>query len=296
MSENSYYKLYITGPESPEKEEIRKEFQEKPTPEVYDVRDLKRTDREQEIIDRSIASTEQAIADLGISCPTIHQDNIHILSPKEFHTKVELDKGGKTAYGHIYLVRKPDQSLFIHELTHELSHLVSFYAFRVKHEYNEESEQTTNIYGMRKGGFAFIPKPEQKDAHFEGLDEAATEMFAQHIRQKFIESNPTLNSDTKEFLQNKIVYWPHVMVIDKVISSITDSEEEYNKTKNDLFREKITGESTVLKKISQHNKEWVKILYEMGSSDEDAKHAAEQLGFFDLVQEIENYATREPSF
>lgn len=295
MSEKWNYKLYLTGSESPEKEAVRKSFQEESTAEIYNVRDLKRTKVEKQAIDTALTSTEQAIVDLGLTCPAINQESIHIVTAKEFETKVDPESRGLTSFGNIYIIRDSNYPRFIHDLTHELSHLVSFYALNVKHSYDEENKKGQNEVGLRKSGFSFIPKAGQSDPHFNGLDEAVTEMFAQKIREKYIQSRPELKDETKEFLVKKIVYWSHIMVIDQVISAITSNDEEYKQMEQDFFRDKITGESKVLKKISLYNKEWIKILYTMGSSDEDARNAAMQMGFTELAKKIEEYMNEDSS-
>lgn len=284
MGEKWNYKAYI-HPSTLEKS-LEREFAKPQFAEVYGVQELKKNKFEIAAIRDVLYAAHLFLKKLGLESMNLSRDQIHILDPEKISEYFEPDAAGKTAFGNLYAQRNPNKMTFIHDLTHELSHFLSFYAINVTIAENSD-ERHINI-NMRRMGYTFRkPQAGYEESDFSGLDEAMTELFAHNLRSAFVENSDLLAEADERKLENYYVYYPQILIIKKLIESAAENEEQSQEYFTELFREHVTGKYDLLKKIEQKHRGAVKVLRNMGTETQDALEAAKKLGFDNVVREIE---------
>ncbi len=238
--------------------------------ESEDFREFIKNKEEKKICRDAILAAKLALEELKLKKFADHieiePDNIHILSKEDFERIGSPDSGGFHRLENTYAPVNDNILKFIHVITHELSHAISYYALNLEKEKGENSHT-----GLKYNDFALISKrsgldftKENGELIFQGLAEATTELLADRIRQQFVKLNKNLPMRKKKDLVESHVYYPQILIVNHITGS-------YSWLNNAEI--KIPGVT--------------KILAEMGTEPEDAVEASKKLGFKDLTEYLE---------
>lgn len=175
---------------------------------VYDFKSLKMTKFEIFIIGKILKIFEDFLKELGFEVVPIGLHQIIIVNKDEFEKKFPHSLG-KCIFGFIYIPRlTKERWRFISTLSHELAHLVSFYALSI----GVRRDGHGSIKTIRLGYF------DRKNGifnHFNGLNEASTEMFAVLVREKIIASGLVVGKNAA-LLGSYITYAHPVIFLEKI--------------------------------------------------------------------------------
>jgi len=188
----------------------RKLFQTPQINNIFDVKSLRHNSFEKRAIQDTIKATNRVLKRLSFPRIYISSNQFIILDRKEYETRVADNEfnGGKFSYGFVYLIRNKNKIKFLHDLTHEISHFVSFYGLSV-----------TEIEDLRKMNLAKSGYSEKKDEPylFDGLNEAATELFSLQIKE--------ILGDFYQLPKNITSQYPEqVIIVEKLISSVKNKD------------------------------------------------------------------------
>lgn len=267
-------------------EEVREQFAAHPFNEVFGVEDLAPTELESRVMGDVAAATQDVLAAYGMPPMDIPEERVHIITEEEFAEKVQGGEvRGKMSYGHIYVLRTDDRMRFVHDITHETAHATSYYQLAVRHRKSEEGKAVSRI-GLRRGGLHVVKRMGEDNISFFGIDEAATELFARRIRERFLERSGDLDATERESLLSATVYLPQVRVLDACLDLAAEHYGSRAAAERALFRDYLEGTYDFLRTLERKQKGIVRVLFNMGTEPEDAIAAARALGWDDLVAEL----------
>jgi hypothetical protein len=289
MSEKWNSKLYFRS-DLEDKDEARKHeeaYKGNLDHQIYSFNELEKTDFERQTIASVVNAYDQLLEELDIPKIAINVDQIHILNEDELLANVTQDKNhkGKWAFGHAYIARSTNPAKFIHDLTHELSHKISYYAISIDQKRSDNNEITNNIQLARTGYFSAKRFKEGKKI-FAGVSEVATEMFAHEARQIFLKNDQTLNDSQKHELEYTTAYYCNVFLVMELIKKVAINKDEQKELYMKLLKGHIYGDYSFFKDIKYRHKDINKIMAQMEATPDGALKAAEQLGLNEAVDEI----------
>ncbi len=242
----------------------RSRFQKARICKVYGVRTLRRSCFERTAIQVAISALNEVLHDLGIKGVPISYDQILVLDLEKFIKEVNLgkrDRGAAAGNGFAYIPRNNvRRARFIHDVTHELAHLASFYGLSLS-----KSGNKVMINQSRSGYSIWKPKRTQ----FSGLNEAATEILAQLIRRK-LPAEIGLTEKERQELFNIGVYVPQCILVMGLLkhSSLPLSL---------LLRSYIDGSDDFLRELGLRIPHAQQALSVMNLTDKSPRHAAKTI-------------------
>jgi hypothetical protein len=255
-----------------------------PVPDHHRTRDLEKNAFERQAIEECLLALGDLFAWVGVEPISISPERIHVLTDEEFETKVDAKAIAKTEFGHVYLRRTSDDERFVHDLTHELGHLASFWALQLRRE--GPDSRTYRISLRRLGLLSNAGRPGGHGMRFHGLDEGVTETFAHDLRRRLVSRAGCLVERLRKRLLSHWSYWPHVRLVEKLIEVVAPAPEERGDARRRLFVDHLKGSYGFLKELQRKRPGSIRIVSRMGRYPVDAYAAARQLGFDDLADDL----------
>jgi len=257
-------------------EETKNRFKVAQIQELFSVKSQVKTYCFNQIIQLIVSIANDILTSLNLPSIAISEEQVLLLTKKEFKDNVLMneDDAGKCCTGYIYIIKQRDNVRLIHDLSHEISHLISFYRLKIKKRTKDkiaidsESGYTVNI-----GTNSFL---------FDGLSEATTELFAYEIRKRFVEQTNFLTVKDAERLCNTLVYYEHISLI-RVLLSI------YAKgglSKDLLFKSYIDGSNDFINTLKACSLKAYEQLMILDSHNYNILNTAFKIGGEKLEKEV----------
>ncbi|PLX26534.1 hypothetical protein C0583_06955 [Candidatus Parcubacteria bacterium] len=209
--------------------------------ELFNVRTIQRTAFLNDILDKVIYFANEVLDDLLFPRIDISKEQFCLLTKKEFDEKVAMrdSDAGKCHTGFVYVMVNKDIVRFIHDLTHEISHLVSFYCLIIK-KLSPCKQSVSNQQG-------YTINCRNGRHYFGGLDEATTELFARRIRKKIVDQTDLLSFEEWNKLCSFFVYIRNVSLLITLLTTYIESDISDKL----LFKSYIDGSSDFLKAVER---------------------------------------------
>jgi len=179
----------------------------------------------------------------------------------------------------------------VHDLTHELSHIVSYGALQV-HGFDKRGKAEVHRKPMQSG-FAFwewSPSDmlsKEKTPAFAGWNEAVTELMAHLVRKRLRKIGSPLGEEEQDGLESSFVYYPHLMILQRLIGECFPAAGERDEAFKELYRAYLKGNYDYLDKLDERRPGVREILHGMGAEFDDAMKAMRALGYDDLAEKFE---------
>jgi hypothetical protein len=247
--------------------------------EIYNVSSLPWNDFESYAVTQILNASENLFKLNGLRPIKVHNEQIIILDKDVFKDKLanSEEEVGKCSNGYIYVCRNEDRSKFLCDLAHELSHLFSFYSLAIK------EEGGYRFIDVWKRGFSLIK--ENDKFFYDGLNEAATDLWSKVVLQKLFISYPDiLDKEKKDEALNYYAYPFHASLLEELISKMTSN----NILIWPLFKSYFDGSSDFLNLLKNELPTLVKPIKTMTSEKESALKVAEIIGGCLLLKKIRN--------
>ena len=212
-------------------------------------------------------------------------ENIQIFSKEVYYSYFPEHSRGTNNWGEAHLIRSDNVVEFISDATHELSHCASFREVDVVGLYVENEGEEEFL--QKRIGFEEIGKEGQRK--FFGLMEAATEIFALHVRSEFLKFNKVLSTKERSMLLDERAYSWAIDVVEGVLNTVSEDENHFIDLLDELLKGHITGSYAFLEKIEKKIPGVTEVLAEMGVSPENALVAAEKLQLIEKAEGIRNF-------
>lgn len=222
---------------------------------------------------------------LGVDLGQVLPSRIHLVEKEEFRAKISADAEAKTVLGHVYITPRPDQPVdFARVVSHELAHAVSHYEL----EATVLSEEKRLKLRERRLGAMFRPQGVSgTHLYFNGLNEAATELFAVAVRKRISGWLPFDEVQTTE-LTSRVDYHPQVLLLTELIRRVASAEgTRPADVRRMVFRDYLNGTAEFLRHVRNSvDRRAVKLLASMGSEPEEARRISDALGFSECSARI----------
>ena len=250
-----------------------------------------KTEKDKEIISELNVAASEVFLKLGLEKVVVPTENIHILDREEFFRLAKFLGTSDTLEGfyywdQVFVYRGKPEDQFINDLSHEFAHAVSYYSIRNFVKPRDEQGKILVATRNKRLGYG-LNQPESLG--FRGFNEGMTEHLARAIRHEVDEKILPAVADRKKFILSG-AYWPQIALLDRVFKMI--DEQDVTIGYKEFLQGLITGEMSMFKKLEKKKKGIVKVLAGMGGEPADALLAAKQLGFEDVVEEIQGYIDR----
>lgn len=189
--------------------------------------------------------------------------HVHVIDESDFSKKFGADNAAAHSCGHVYLIRSGDNWEFVHRLTHELAHIISFQEFIILPLNDLIFFDASNC----RGGLEIIRK---KERLFSGLNEAITEIIAHEVRKIVVDYHDALelnylSTEDKRNLLKFYSYYEHVTIIRQLIKfgkyDVVGQEKMFQRVLSDY----VFGTYNFFKDLSLNSGQ-VKILQKMDTS------------------------------
>lgn len=267
-------------------ERVRAKFASNPLLAMHDVPELEKTEFELAAIAETVLALRKVASGLGVPGRTAAPERVHVLSRETFKGRIGNDIEGVATYGHAYVIRnegRPRQ--FVHDLTHELSHVFSSFVIDVRVSVN--GTETLNEIRPRRMGIALYVQSDRTARGFFGLNEALTETVAFRLRRVIARRGNLLDQKSGEWLMNAWAYYSHVMLCRRVLERFAEAKRvELGTALDALCFDYFSGSCHFMRALSRVQKGAVRALYRMGTSQQDALRAATDLGYDDVADKI----------
>ncbi len=254
-------------------------------PEVFGVIDLEKNAFERRVIDDSAAAINGCLAGLDLAPRIFPADRVHVLAPDEYADKIGGDTAGLTHCGHVYVQRAGDAQMFIHHVTHELTHLASFLSVMV----TLRLDDATGVFGpkgfTKKGGLCRCSVRSPEAFRFRGLNEAVTELFAHDARKRFVAVFDGLDEGQRSGLLELRCYGGPILLTAKLLKTVADGGE-WQQARDLLYRDYLLGSDLFLRKLRTVRPEAPALLRSMDGSLQAAVTVARRLGFDDVADRL----------
>ena len=277
------YKISIYHPENIDALSYLKELENIPAPDIFNVRDLKKTKDEIITIEELLKAYKIMTDWLGKDNILIPIENIHILSPDEFRKKLpytDVDRfNGFAIYNHCYVMRGVET--FLHDLSHEMAHLLSFCYHVARLSLKEEGKLHIRTTMLQSG----VNKHNLNQSTFNGLNEALTEKVAnilirEVLRVGNVPSRFINKTNTSQF------YFGQVYVLDYLVRKISNTAN-VSVVQKKIIMAYTTGNLHHLDLLLS-SKSIRRIIKSMGTGVEDAETTARAIGNQELIDKIRN--------
>ncbi|MFA7050255.1 MAG: hypothetical protein WC164_04085 [Patescibacteria group bacterium] len=243
---------------------------------IFDIEPLSWNDFEKNIIKKILESSYCVLEINQIKPIKVYEEQIIILSKDDYDSKIALgpDEAGRCSNGYLYICRNEDQVVFIHNLAHELSHLLSFYSLEIKERgkrrFINMKQSGYSIYGSRGASF------------YSGLNEAVTDLCAKLFLDYFLDGNENLFTRMeRKNIVNYFSYPYHVALIETLIFPEEDDLLAYA-----FFESYFTGANCFFEILERRKPGLLDILKNMNASEESALESALVIGGESLVEKI----------
>ncbi len=243
----------------------------------FEAPEIEKGERETAAIRDLNSAAARVLADLGLEPLEVPAEAIHFLSPEDFRDKLQVKETGRSGWlnGHIYMKSgTPDRDL-IADLSHEMAHDVSFLSKRISSRTGASGADEIGVR-LKRIGFNFPIKPGREG--FAGMNEATTEMFSQAMRDAYCDARGLDEEQRRPYFE-RTAYSPAVLVMEKVCALLGGGELQPGFER--LLRGFVTGDLSFLKELEAKHRGLVRKLCEMGTTQDDARRVAEELGFRD---------------
>jgi hypothetical protein len=242
-------------------------------PEEYGVQDLKKTALEKRIIRRGIKIFQEIIEDLGLNikfCPDLKY--FHVITKKEMCRKLHEHTPTNAYFNcHAYLLRDRSPWFFIHSVTHELAHFVSYYQLSIV-----QGKDGKPRYYRLTNGFS-----DDKNSRliFNGFDEAVTEILAIEARRRFVARSKILTPQKKKELKSLLGYEYQMIFTEELLLKATDNKKKLAALKKEVFRAYILGRRDQLFKKLKLDQKTIRVLKKMTTTKVAVNRALAKLGW-----------------
>lgn len=247
--------------------------------EIYNVSSVAWSDFESLVIAKVLSVSNYLLKVNNIRNIKVHKKQIIILKKDVFIDKVadRDDQGGKCSYGYIYVCRDENKVKFLSDLTHELSHLLSYYSLAISGSNNGKS------VNLRKTGYSMFC--EDGNFFYDGLNEAVTDLWPKVILKQLFRIYPgMLPEKQKEEALNFYAYPYHVTLLEEIIFNMTQDELLVWP----LFESYFNGTSCFLSLLEKELPLSIEPIKKMTNQKESVLTTAEMIGGSSLLQKIVN--------
>lgn len=285
MGEKWADKAYPHGFGEEEGRRKKEQMESVPLPDLLGAEELEKNSFEIDVTSSAKEGLNAFLRELGVEEMDMDDERVHVIDEEEFGRAYgKPDVQGTAMYGHAYVIRNEDESRFVHDVTHELSHVVSYLALDAT-KITEGKNKGLSCTGVRKSGMIFSPESGRVTL-YAGFNEAVTEMFAKQVRKHSLDSLP-LGEQQKEDLVQSHVYIPQLEIVRRVLDEVAEDDAERDGLKKELFLDYLNGTYKVMKKIDRRRPGTSKILAEMGTNFDAARETGRQLGYDDFDEFVE---------
>lgn len=194
----------------------RREFSVAQVAELYDITYLSWNDFESEVIAKILEISTSVLEINGIRPIKVHNEQIIILEKDVFLDKVANSENetGKCSNGFVYVCRNENKSVFVSDLSHELSHLYSYYSLQIKEDGEFRYIDTAQL------GYSLLLGKNKHD--YDGLNEAVTEMWSKVILSQLFREYPALLTESEQEEALSYYAYPyHAALIEEIIFKMT---------------------------------------------------------------------------
>ncbi len=241
-----------------------------------EIPEIEKGERESAAIRDLNAAAGRVLADLGLPPLEVPDEAVHFVSPEDFRDKLKTKETSRSGWssGHIYMKSgAPDEEL-ISDLSHEMAHDVSYLSKRITTADKPGSEEAETSVKLKRLGFYFPIRAGREG--FRGMNEATTEMFAMAMRDAYCDAKGLSEEQRRPYFE-ATAYSPQVLVMEKVCALLGGGDMQPGFEK--LLRGFVTGDLSFLKELEGRHRGIVRQLCEMGTTQEDARRVAGELGF-----------------
>lgn len=239
---------------------------------------------------KMIGDLNQALAatlrDLGLPELMVDENDIHFLNPDRFD-EIRALHGytdgvrGTVERGHLYIENGTDREKMTKILSHEMAHRIAFTATNreiVRGENSPIAEPRQEATGFQE----YIH--ENQEVGFVGLNEAVTELFSSEFRIGYAQTNGMVGDQLDDFIRPQ-VYQDPIVLVSHLARIVGDGQADVGFT--EFMRAYVSGDKKMLfNKLEAWRTGAVDVLRKMGSSGEDARVAALQLGLDEAAAHI----------
>ncbi|NLZ74541.1 hypothetical protein GX917_01370 [Candidatus Falkowbacteria bacterium] len=260
-------------------EQTKNDFSLPVIKELYNISSLPLNDAESGLISKILKVSNELFKINDIMPINICREQVRILHQSEFQEKVATKNTdqGKCLNGYIYVCRNNDISIFVSDLVHELSHLLSFYSLEI-----EESGKKRYI-NLKQSGYSI--KGEGNIYNYDGLNEAVTELWSKIILQQLFNKYPTiLGDEEKDKALNYYAYPYHVALVEEIIFNLTDK----NSLIWPLFKSYFDGSADFLRLLEEKLPKAFIALKGMNNDPQSVFETAYNIGGKRLLQKIKS--------
>lgn len=273
---------------------------------LYDVTETAKTTFEKQCIQGANHALAEELKAMRVAPMVVAIGKFHIISPEEFTAKIPSRREaiGYTEAGHIYIPRTRDRVRMLGTICHELSHAASYNELWVGIRKDEKMGMMAYV-DTRRAGPAFTQKPlskmhdpetqdgENDPMNFTAFNEGVTEMFSLNLMDRVLQTKLITNPKEIQHAQQHLSYQPFVILIIELLKDLSEGRNmQYALLMGELFKNYITGDYSVMKKLSQKHKGAVKMLFEMRTY-ENALEMARALNLDRAVAGIEKALSQE---
>ena len=198
--------------------------------------ELKKTDREKEIIEFVSGEADRILKELGRKNPSeITQTNIHILKEGgtlDF-TEGRLETGSHaTKFGSVLVDRSVSEVQFALVLFHELIHMKVYKALQVL--YREDGISLEEY----KSGFSVTDR-NGEDKYFSFLDEAVTGYLTQNFLNEVLKHSPMFTDEITHLQQGgnlpDISRMEELEFLNKLVDDLWEKNKDAYKSRDEVF-------------------------------------------------------------
>ncbi len=222
---------------------------------------------------------------------------IYIIKDEEVDQKAgKCVNGFVDDRGYIFVKESRSKSLpdFMKTVAHEVSHCISYNLLEVSGDNNVDYQtgEGISIEVLRAGFVTKGPKKEGRKEKFKGINEAVVELMSADFRSQMKRDGKTgLIEEEQEGFEGISAYHGPVFLllgleIDLLLKKEGTTPQIYELQK-ETYRNLITGKNSFLQKVEKARPGAVKILSEMGTSNQEAYEVAKKLGLDSAVEMME---------
>jgi hypothetical protein len=220
---------------------IKTKFIQNPRREIYNFQELKKTKFELEtirIINKAYRKIFLQLKMLNVYFAT-DPDYIHVGTKQHFNQTFKDKSVGRFSFGHMYICKTDERWDIVNSLAHEIAHNLSYYKIMLT-RINSGFRISLLQSGLQSS--QYLENRREPITHFDGVNEATTEMMALIAREYIARETKLLSPSEKQKMLANISYREQIAQVNDLLKSSRQTNEA---AKIALFRAYLNGNNFI---------------------------------------------------